>query len=87
MGMEAHMIAKSTSRQEKMRTSGIHHVKSNIAGVLLYFRPLHRRRMAIRMTLYMVNCLLHDFGLRILTWNPGRRGLSSLEFASSSNLA
>jgi hypothetical protein len=54
MGIDAHMIAKSTSRFEKMRTSGIHHVKSYIMTVLLYFRPLHRRRIAIKMTLYTV---------------------------------
>ena len=51
MGMQAHMTAKSTSRQEKIKTSGIHHVKSYIVGVLLYFKPLHSRRMAIKMTL------------------------------------
>ena len=30
MGMDAHIIAKSISRQEMMRTSGYHHVKSKL---------------------------------------------------------
>jgi hypothetical protein len=52
MGIEAHIIAKSHSRHEKMRTSGNHHVKSNMVGVLLYLSPLAKRRTAIRITLY-----------------------------------
>jgi len=55
MGMDAHMMAKFTSRHEKMRTSGHHQVKSYIVVVLLYFRPDQRRRMAIITTLWDVS--------------------------------
>jgi hypothetical protein len=87
MGMEAHMMAKSTSRQEKMRTSGIHHVKSYIVGVLSYFRPLHKRRIAIKMTLYVVSSILHKLDFEILTLNPKKIGPSLPRPASSSSLA
>jgi hypothetical protein len=63
MGIEAQMMAKSTSRQENVRTSGIHHVKSYIVRVLLYFTPLHRRRIAIKMTLYTVSQVSHMLDL------------------------
>jgi hypothetical protein len=55
IGIEAHMIAKSHSRHPKRSTSGNHHVKSNMVGVLLYLSPLAKRRTAIRITLHGIS--------------------------------
>ena len=55
IGIEAHMIAKSHSRHEKIRTSGYHHVKSNMVSVLLYLSPLAKRRIAIKITLHGIS--------------------------------
>jgi hypothetical protein len=55
MGIEAHIIAKSTSRHEKRRTCGIHHVKSSSVDVLLFLRPTTKRRIAISITLHEIS--------------------------------
>lgn len=51
IGIDAQMIAKSTSKQEKIRVSGYHHVKSQpCKGSPLCLKVLHRRRTAISTT-------------------------------------
>jgi len=52
IGMEAHMMAKSISRLEKIRGCGYQNVKSKlVVATLLCLKVLQRRRMAIRTTL------------------------------------
>ena len=51
MGIDAHRMAKSTSRHEMMRTSGYHQVKSKPSmSSALCLNVLQRRRMAISTT-------------------------------------
>ena len=55
MGMEAHMMAKSISRHEKMSVCGYQKVKSKLLiALLLCLKVLQRRRMAIKTTLTLV---------------------------------